>query len=92
MFGQQNRSMVGLRADYQVNKALSVGGTYMHMRERPFSQKVNIGDDPINNSIYGFDVLYGSDAPWLTRLVDKLPGISTQRRPRASTSPPRRPS
>ncbi len=78
VFGQQNRSMMGLRADYEVNKSLSVGGTYMHMRERPFSQKVNIGDDPINNRIFGLDVLYGADAPWLTRLVDKLPGISTR--------------
>ncbi len=78
VFGQQNRRMIGLRADYEVNKALSVGGTFMQMSELPFSQKVNIGDDPIKNRIFGFDVLYGSDAPWLTRLVDKLPGLSTR--------------
>ena len=78
VFGQQNRSMVGLRADYEVNDDLSVGGTFMHMREQPFTQKVNIGDDPINNRIFGVDMLYGGDAPWLTRLVDKLPGISTR--------------
>ncbi len=41
--------MLGLRADYEVNKHLSLGGTYMHMFERPYTQKVNIGDDPINN-------------------------------------------
>ena len=78
VFGQQNRSMIGLRADYEVSRELSVGGTFMHMRERPFSQKVNVGDDPINNRIFGIDMLYGADAPWLTRAVDKLPGISTR--------------
>ncbi len=78
VFGNQNRSMLGLRADYEVKKNLSIGGTFLQMKERPFTQKVNIGDDPINNRIFGLDVLYGGEAPWLTRLVDKLPGISTR--------------
>ena len=78
VFGNQNRSMVGLRADYEFRRGFSVGATYLHMRERPFTQKVNIGDDPINNRIFGLDMLYGGEAPWLTRLVDRLPGISTR--------------
>lgn len=78
VFGLQNRSMVGLRADYEFNEKLSIGGTYMHLFERPFTQKVNVGDDPINNRILGIDLVYGDDAPWLTRLVDKIPGISTK--------------
>ncbi len=50
----------------------------MHLNERPFTQKVNYGDDPISNSIYGFDIQYSSEAPWLTRLIDKIPLISTK--------------
>ena len=78
VFGLQNRSMVGLRADYDISKKLSVGGTYLHLFERPFTQKVNVGDDPINNRIYGLDLAYGDEAPWLTRFVDKIPGLSTK--------------
>ncbi len=78
VFGLQNRSMVGLRADYEFNKKLSLGGTYLHLFERPFTQKVNVGDDPINNRIFGVDLVYGDDAPWLTRFVDKIPGLSTK--------------
>ncbi len=78
VFGLQRRTMVGLRGDYQVNPALSVGATYLHLFEAPYTQKVNVGDDPINNRIVGLDLVYGDEAPWLTRFVDKIPGISTK--------------
>ena len=77
LFSFNKKTMLGLRADYEVNEHLSVGGTYLHLYERPYTQKVNIGDDPINNRIYGLDLNYSDEAPWLTKLVDKIPGIST---------------
>jgi len=78
LFGLNQRTMVGLRADYKVNNNLNIGGTFMQLFERPFTQKVNIGEDPINNKIYGLDVNYSNEAPWLTRLVDKIPLIDTK--------------
>jgi len=78
LFGFQRKTMLGLRADYSVSKNLTVGGTYLHLFERPFTPKVNIGDDPINNRIYGLDLNYSTEAPWVTRLVDKLPLIQTK--------------
>jgi cell surface protein SprA len=77
LFSFNRKTMLGFRADYEVSKKLTVGGTYLHMYERPFTQKVNIGDDPINNRIYGLDMNYSDEQPWLTRLVDKIPGINT---------------
>ncbi len=78
LFGFQTKTLLGLRGDFEVNKNLSVGGTYMHLFERPFTQKVNIGDDPISNKIYGLDVNYSKEAPWLTKFVDKIPLINTK--------------
>ncbi|MCB0641585.1 MAG: cell surface protein SprA, partial [Phaeodactylibacter sp.] len=78
LFGFQTKTMIGLRADYAVNKNFNIGATYLHLFERPFTPKVNIGDDPINNRIFGFDVNYSSEAPWLTRAVDALPLIQTK--------------
>ena len=78
LFSFQKKTMLGVRADYEVSKNLNIGATYMHMFERPYTQKVNIGDDPINNRIYGLDVNYSNEAPWLTRLVDAIPGIDTK--------------
>ena len=39
---------------------------------------MNIGDDPINNKIFGLDFSYSNEAPWLTRMVDAIPLISTK--------------
>ncbi|MDO8368352.1 MAG: cell surface protein SprA [Saprospiraceae bacterium] len=77
-FGFQSRSMVGARFDYAFSKDLSVGATFMNLFERPLTQKVNFGDDPINNKVYGLDFSISKDAPWLTKLIDKLPLISTK--------------
>lgn len=78
LFGFQTKSLIGLRADYEVKEDFNVGATYLHLFERPFTEKVNIGDDPINNSIYGLDMNFTTEAPWLTRLVDKIPLINTK--------------
>lgn len=78
LFGFQTKTMLGVRADYKVSDDINLGATMLKLFERPFTQKVNIGDDPINNSIYGFDVTMNKDAPWLTRAVDAIPGLSTK--------------
>ncbi len=77
-FGFQSRSMIGARFDYEVSKDLTIGATFLNLFERPLTQKVNFGDDPINNKVYGLDFSISKDAPWLTKLVDKLPLISTK--------------
>lgn len=78
LFGFQTKTMMGVRADYRISDDFNLGATWLKLFERPFTQKVNIGDDPINNSIYGLDVTLNKEAPWLTRAVDALPGISTK--------------
>mgnify|MGYP000597843881 CR=1 FL=1 len=77
VFGLQNKTMLGLRADYEVSDDINIGATFLNLFERPFTPKVNIGDDPINNRIYGLDFNLSKEAPVLTKLVDKLPFYST---------------
>ncbi|MBK9733712.1 MAG: cell surface protein SprA [Saprospiraceae bacterium] len=77
LFSLQQKNMLGLRAEYQFSKKSSLGATYLRLYERPFTQKVNVGDDPINNRIFGLDYNYNDEAPWVTKLIDKLPFYST---------------
>ena len=77
-FGFQSRTMLGARFDYELNKDITLGATFMNLFERPLTQKVNFGEDPINNKMYGLDVGISKDAPWLTKAVDALPLISTK--------------
>jgi len=76
-FGIQQRNFMGLRADYIASKKLSVGATMVRLGERPFFTKMNYGDDPIRNSMYGVDFNYRSEMPKLTRILDKLPFYNT---------------
>ncbi|WP_257666095.1 T9SS outer membrane translocon Sov/SprA [Parapedobacter tibetensis] len=78
LFGLQQRTMVGGRLDYLVNDKLQLGGTIMNLTERPLTQKVNIGEEPISNTMWGLDMTYNSPSRWLTRMVDKIPFIDTK--------------
>ncbi len=77
VFSLQQKTMLGLRADYEVNDKLALGATYLRLFERPFTEKVNVGDDPINNRIFGADLSYSTESEAITKLVDKLPLYST---------------
>lgn len=72
-FGIQQRSFLGLRADYLANKKLSLGATMARLSERPFFTKMNYGEDPIRNTMYGADFNYRTQSAGLTRLLNKLP-------------------
>ncbi|HXS35311.1 MAG TPA: cell surface protein SprA, partial [Flavipsychrobacter sp.] len=76
-FGFTQQNFMGARLDYYLNKHLTLGGTFMHLTERPFTQKVTFGDDPISNTVLGVDANYQSEFPALTKALDKLPVYST---------------
>src|SRR5690606_16315437 len=54
-----------------------IGATYLNLNERPLTQKSNYSYEPINNSIYGFNLNYSTEVPFLTRMVNRLPNIDT---------------
>jgi cell surface protein SprA len=41
-FGFQTQNFMATRLDYYLNKNLTIGSTWMQLKERPFTQKVNI--------------------------------------------------
>ncbi len=76
-FGFQQQNFLGTRLDYYATKNLTLGSTIMRLSERPFSQKVNFGEDPIQNTVIGLDATFANESRGLTRLLDKLPIYST---------------
>jgi cell surface protein SprA len=72
------RNLLGARFDYRASEFLNLGGTMLHLGERPFVNRVNIGDEPTNNTIYGLDVNFQRESRLLTTLVDKLPIVQTK--------------
>ncbi|MDP4282929.1 MAG: cell surface protein SprA [Bacteroidota bacterium] len=76
-FGLQQKSYMGLRLDYEVKNTekeqLALGATMVRLSERPFFTKVDYGEDPIRNTMYGVDANYRRDLPRLTKILNKLP-------------------
>ncbi|MEJ6736628.1 MAG: cell surface protein SprA [Flavobacteriales bacterium] len=78
LFNIQTKTLMGTRLDYKFNENFNLGATALKLSERPLTNKINIGNEPINNTIVGFDLTYSHEIPFLTRLVDKLPIYSTK--------------
>ena len=76
MFSMQRKTLLGLDAQYQFNKDFTIGGTLLHFSEKALTQKVNIGDEIINNTMWGLNLSYRKDFMWLTNLLNKVPTIN----------------
>jgi cell surface protein SprA len=77
LFSIQTKRLMGAHIDYDVSRDFHLGGTILNLHERPLTQKVNYGDDPISNTIWGVDYSYQTKSRFITKLIDKLPFIST---------------
>ncbi len=84
--GVQQKSFLGIRAEYFFNKKLSIGASITRLKERPYFSKVDYGSDPINNTMYGADLSYHSELPGLTRLLNRLPNYKTKAKSYITTS------
>lgn len=78
LFNFQTKRLMGAHVDYLVNRNFNLGATILNLHERPITHKVNYGNEPISNTIWGFDAQYMSDAPFITQAIDKLPFLNTK--------------
>lgn len=77
LFAIQTKTMIGTRFDYIFSDRAKVGATFLNLRERPLTQKVNIGNEPVNNTVLGADFSWQTESQFLTDIVDKLPFYET---------------
>ena len=76
------KTYLGARVEHEFNPNFIAGGTILHLSERAYTTKVNYNDEPISNTIYGFDINYQTESQWLTDIIDKLPLIETSTKSR----------
>lgn len=76
-FGATDQTMFGLNLDYMFSKDFTVGATLLNLRERPVTNKVNYGDEPINNLVWGMNFAYKTETPFITKMIDKITFHST---------------
>ena len=73
IFGFQQKTLLGARFDYAANQHLNIGATVLKLSEKPFSEKITIGNEPLSNTMIGADIQYSKTSRWLTRMMNKLP-------------------
>lgn len=78
LFNVQQKTLLGTHLDYEIHEDFNIGGTFLRMNERPIERRVQMGDEPTTNSIYGFDGSYQTESQFLTSLVDRIPFYDTR--------------
>jgi len=76
MFSTQRKTLLGLDLQYQLNKRINIGATLLHFSKKALIEKVNIGDETVNNSMAGLNFSYNGEFMWLTNLLNKIPTVN----------------
>ncbi|MDE5607907.1 MAG: cell surface protein SprA [Muribaculaceae bacterium] len=76
LFSLQRKSLLGLDLQYAFNKNFNIGATILHFSEKALIEKVNIGDEVVNNTMMGLNLSYNTEFYWLTNLLNKVPTIN----------------
>ena len=76
-FNLQTKLFLGVDIEHKFSDNLIVGATILNLSEKPVTQKVSLGYEPFNNTIFGLNASYGTEIPKLTKWINKLPNIDT---------------
>lgn len=76
MFSTQRKTLLGLDLNYAFTKDFNIGATVMNFSEKPLTEKVSLGDELINNTIWGMNVSYNKSFMWLTNWLNYIPTVN----------------
>ena len=72
-YSQMRKTMFGMNWEYDFSRNFQLSGTFQHLGEQALTSKVNMGAEPVNNTIIGFNINWKHESQWLTNVLDKLP-------------------
>ena len=76
LYNMQRKTVLGLNWKYDFSNDFKFGGTLMSLTEKPLTSKVDMGAEPLQNFLWGFNLSWKKQSQWLTNMIDKLPLIS----------------
>lgn len=76
------KTQLGLRADMSLFKGRTtkadMGMTLMHYNQSTIIDRVQLGQEPVANTMLGFDGNLKMETPWITKALDMLPFFDTK--------------
>jgi len=77
LFQLASKSLLGTRGELSLGKTGNLGFTVMNLNQQTLSDKVRLGEEPVSNTIFGVDLRSTFDTPFVTSLLNLVPGIRT---------------
>lgn len=79
VFDFQTTWFYGGRLDYRIDENFNIGASILHLNERRGGiTRFPVGNEPMRNTKYGFDISVTEESRFLTKAVDAIPLISTK--------------
>ncbi|MDR0295902.1 MAG: cell surface protein SprA [Prevotellaceae bacterium] len=78
LFNLQTKTLLGTHLKYHFNEDFYIGATILNLSERPLTQKVTWGNEAVSNTIWGINMAYRTEAPFITKALNALPLFSTK--------------
>ncbi|MBO4906565.1 MAG: cell surface protein SprA [Bacteroidaceae bacterium] len=76
VYGMQRKTLLGLNWDYELNRNFTFGGTLMYLNEQPMTTKVNMGEEPLKNTLWGLHFDWKRESQWLTNALNAIPFLN----------------
>ncbi len=75
-YGMQRKTVFGMNFEYDFSKDFLIGGTFMHLGEKPLTTKVAMGSEPLNNTLWGLNMSWKKQSQRLTDWLNKIPFVN----------------
>ena len=75
-FGMQRKTMFGVNWEYEFSKNFTLAGTVQHLQEQALTTKVTMGEEPLNNTIWGLSMNWKQESQWLTKVLNYIPFLN----------------
>lgn len=78
LFQLASKTLIGARGVYKLGEESALGFTFVNLKQETLNDKVRLGEEPTNNSMFGLDFSTNIKSKWLTNIVNMLPGFNTK--------------
>ena len=76
VYGMQRKTFLGVNWDYEFSKNFVIGGTLQFLNEQPLTTKVNMGTEPLKNTLWGLHMDWKKESQWLTNVLNAIPFLN----------------
>ena len=84
IFQLDQKMLLGNRIEYNINKDSYIGATVLYLSEETNEEKVHVGYEPKRNLVLDMNGQTSFDLPYLTKAVDWLPLVETDKESKLS--------